>query len=126
MNHLIELARKNILPQITCRHKHVTFILYQNKIVSSGYAQAFKTDPIAKRYGYRFESIHSELHAIKRFPYRPSKLVDCQFVNIRFMANGSIGMAKPCLICQKLLVAFGVKKKNIHYTNKDGKFQSGS
>ncbi len=124
MNNLIALARKNILDQITCKHKHITFILYKNKVVSSGYAQAFKTDPTAKKYGYRFESIHSELHAIKRFPYRPGRLADCQFVNIRFMADGSVGMAKPCQICQRMLASFGVKQKNIHYTNREGKWSN--
>lgn len=100
------------------KHRHISFIIYKNRIVSIGYSQARKTDPMAKRYGHRFSSIHSELHSIKKFPFRPSKLAKCMMVNIRIMANGSIGISKPCENCQKLLIDFGLKA--VYYTNRKG------
>jgi len=88
------------------RQKHFTFILLKKRVISVGYNLSFKTHPLAGRYGYRFNNIHSELKAIQNFPYPVSLLPKFTFVNIRIMANGMLGMSKPCKCCQKLLLDF--------------------
>lgn len=116
MHKLLSLARDLI--HNADKHRHVSFILYKSNIISIGYSQSHKTDPLANKYGYRFNSIHSELQAIKRFPFPPSKLTRCTIVNVRVMANGNFGMSKPCINCQKLLKDFGLR--TVYYTNRQG------
>jgi len=100
------------------KHRHISFIILKNKIVSIGYSHSKKTDPLAKQYGHRFNSVHSEISAIKKFPFRIKKLSKCTMVNIRIMADGTIGMSKPCIHCQKLLKDFEIGE--VYYTTKDG------
>lgn len=103
------------------RFKHFSFILMRNKTLSVGYNLGFTTHPLAKKYGYRFSSIHSELKAIKNFPYSLDVLSKCKMVNIRIMKNKKLGMAKPCHICSKLLLDFELNE--IWYTDEKGKFK---
>ena len=103
------------------KSKHFSFIVIRNKILSVGYNLGFKTDPLAKKYKYRFNSTHAELAAIKNFPYPPSNLSKCKLVNIRIKANGELSMAKPCTNCAKLLQDLDLTK--IWYTNWQGEFE---
>lgn len=115
----IKIAYKLIeLPD--AHNKHFSFIVIRNKILSVGWNLSFTTHPIANKYGYRFSSIHSELKSLREFPYPPSVLSKCVLINIRIMSDGTIGMSRPCVKCQKLLRDFGISK--IYYTNRDGKF----
>ena len=117
---LVNLSYKMLdLPD--SRSKHFSFILIRNKILSSGFNLGFKTNPLSKKYGYRFNSIHSELKAIKNFPYPPSFLSKCKIVNVRIMANGELGMSKPCKKCQKLLSDFDIS--DVWYSNRNGEFE---
>jgi deoxycytidylate deaminase len=92
------------------KYKHFSFLIRRNKIVSVGYNLSFHTHPIAKKYKYRFSNIHSELAAIKNFPYSPSLLYKYTMVNVRIMGNGCIGLSKPCDKCQQLLLDFDIRK----------------
>ena len=117
---LVKLSRQMLdLPD--SKSKHFSFILMRNKILSIGYNSGWKTSPIAKQYGYRFNNIHSELAAIKNFPYPPSAMSKCKIVNIRIKANGQLSMAKPCKNCAKLLKDFDLT--DIWYTNWHGEFE---
>ena len=118
---LVKLAHKMLDLPDNHRHKHFSFILMRNKILAVGYNLSRKTNPLAKHYGHRFNNIHSELSAIKNFPYPPSLLNKCKMVNIRIMANGNLGMACPCKYCAKLLNDFSLT--NIWYTNKQGELE---
>lgn len=117
---LIKLARQ-LLNGVPSRQKHFSFLIIRNKVVSFGFNYSFKTHPLAKKYGHRFSSTHSELKALADFPFRTSKLSDCKLINIRIMANGSLGMSKPCNHCQVMLRDYGIKV--IVYTDWRGKFQ---
>lgn len=67
-----------------------------------------KTHPIAKQFGYRFAAIHSELHCILN-----AKDVDfskCYLVNIRLGDKKSLRQSKPCEVCQRLLIHYGIDK----------------
>jgi len=121
MNKLISLAR-NVL--LYTNSQHISFLVKNkkcNQIICFGINNKRKTDPLANKYGYRFSCVHSEVACIKLFPYPPSKLSQHIMINIRIMADGSIGMSKPCKICQKLLKDFGIQK--VYYTNRSGKFE---
>ena len=103
------------------KSKHFSFILIRNKILSVGYNLGYKSNPMAKRYGHRFNSTHAELAVIKNFPYSPSLLSKCKLVNIRIKANGQLSMAKPCKNCANLLRDFDLT--DIWYTNWQGEFE---
>jgi len=117
---LVNLSYKMLdLPD--SRHKHFSFILIRNKILAVGYNLSYKTNPLAKKYGYYLSSIHSELAAVKNFPYPPSGLSKCKMVNIRIMANNELGMSRPCKNCQRLLKDFDISE--VWHTNRDGEFE---
>ncbi len=107
----------------TGNRKHFSFILDGRKIISMGWSQSFKTDPMAARFGHRFSNVHSELHTIKQFPYPNSFLPDYTFVNIRIRSDRSLGLSQPCEYCQNLLRFFEIKK--LYYSNNDGGFDIG-
>ena len=101
--------------------KHVSFIVDGKQLICYGINHPFKTDPLSHQYGYRFNAIHSEVAALKVFPYPLMELCKYTMINVRILADGSVGMAKPCKICQKLLRDFGIKK--VIYTSKYGTFE---
>lgn len=119
-NFLVPKAR-NFLSLPTGHSKHFSFLLKRRNIVGFGYNKSFTTHPVAKRYGYRFAAIHSELDCILSFNGPPRELAYYTLVNLRFLANGKLGLAKPCKICQQLLSNFGIK--NIIYSNMYGDFE---
>jgi hypothetical protein len=117
---LVKIARP-LIPMVTGRGLHFSFILNRNKVLCMGFAQAFKTNPMANKYGHRFNAIHSELHAILRFPFPPRELRNCTMVNIRFLRDGSLSISRPCGPCQRLLADFEMGE--VWYTNRAGKFE---
>lgn len=100
------------------RSKHFSFILDGYRVLSEGWNQTFKTHPLAAKFGHRFSAIHAELDAIRKFPMENSYLKFCTMVNVRIMADGTIGLSKPCVHCQKLLDAFGLH--DIYYSTPEG------
>ena len=70
---------------ITRPKKHVSIIVRKNELVSVG-TNMFRTHPQAKKLGYRFEEVHSELDALKLF-------------NFRFNRFGDMRMSRPCKKC---------------------------
>jgi tRNA(Arg) A34 adenosine deaminase TadA len=97
------------------RYKHFSFILHKKRIVSVGWNNTNKSHPIAKKYGHRFNSRHSEVHAVSKFPYRIKKLRDCVIVNIRLTKKGKIAISKPCRFCQQFLAEIRIKE--VWFTN---------
>ena len=75
--------------------KHVSVIVRKNEIVSVG-TNKFRTHPLAKKYGYRFDEVHSELDALLR--YRGPK-DSMKLINFRFNRFGDMRMSKPCCSC---------------------------
>ena len=116
---LIKISRNNMELPIGGQ-LHFSFILKKKKIISFGYNNAWKSNPYALKYGHRFLAIHSELMAIKNFPYRISDLVDFTFVNVRLRKNGEIALSKPCECCQRMLIAFNINE--VYYTTNNGDF----
>lgn len=105
----------------TARHKHFSFITRKNKIIAFGWNQSFKTHPLAAKYGHRFNSIHSELHAIKNFPYPISELRDYTLINARYSpGEKKLTLAKPCSKCIYFLSCFSFRE--VLYTDNKGDF----
>ena len=75
--------------------KHVSIIVRKNEIVSVG-TNNFRTHPTAKKYGYRFDEVHSELDALLRYKGPRDKLT---LVNFRFNRFEDMRMSKPCRFC---------------------------
>lgn len=117
---LIDVA-ENLYHLPDGRQKHFSFLVERNNIVSVGWNQSFKTHPLAFKFGHRFYSTHSELHAIRNFPYHISELADYKFINLRLMGDHSIGIAKPCFCCQNMLEMFGIY--NVYYSTSNGWMQ---
>lgn len=103
------------------RQKHYSFITRRNKIYAWGYNQSFKSHPTAAKFGHRFNSIHSELSAIKSFSYPLSTLREYSLVNVRVNPTGTIrSLAKPCPKCLYFLSCFNLHE--VQYTNERGVF----
>ena len=84
-----------------------------NKLISGSWNNTRKTHPDSP---YRYQAIHAEFGALKgnwKFDVPGSTLLVA-----RVDINGKLKIAKPCSLCEKLLVAAGVKK--IFYTTRDG------
>ena len=107
---------------IECKQKHITFICKRNKIFSVG-LNSKKTDPITKKYKYRFQTTHSEISSIKNFQWPISKIEQegLVIVNVRVMANNTMGLSKPCKNCRILIRDVGFSR--CYYTNDDGNFE---
>lgn len=111
---LIDLPQSN--------RKHFSFIVRRTKIVSFGWNMAKKTHPWAAKYGKNIDYpfIHSELAAIKNFPFPPIELEKCSLINTRVCPSGKIRISKPCEHCMNLLDVFSFK--HVYYTDDEGKF----
>jgi hypothetical protein len=88
------------------RAKHFSYIIFRKKtVIAFGVNSAYKTHPLAHKYGYKFSSIHSELAAILNFPFPPARLRECKLVNVRLGLDGKVKLSKPCKCCQRLIAA---------------------
>lgn len=106
---------------MTHNFKHFSYILEKNTILSIGRNNPDKTHPLAYRFNHRFNCIHSELSAIVNFDYPHKRLHNCKIINIRITESGRIAMSRPCINCQTMLSAFGLK--DVVYSNRDGNFE---
>ena len=94
--------------------KHVSIIVRKNEIVSVG-TNNFRTHPLAKKYGYFFDEVHSELDALLR--YNRGSKDNLKLINFRFNRFGDMRMSKPCCKCLPWCVAMF---DNIWYSTNDG------
>ena len=93
--------------------KHVSIIIRKNEIVSVG-TNNFRTHPLAKKYGYRFDEVHSELDALLRYKGSKDSL---RLINFRFNRFGEMRLSKPCCKCLPWCVALF---NDIWYTSNEG------
>ena len=92
--------------------KHVSIIIRKNEVVSIG-TNNFRTHPMAKKLGYRFEEVHSELDALLRYKGPKDNL---KLLNFRFNRFKDMRMSKPCCKCLPWCVALF---DEIWYTTND-------
>ena len=93
--------------------KHVSIIVRKNEIVAVG-TNHFRTHPLAKKYGYRFDEVHSELDALLRYKGEKDNL---KLINYRFNRFGDMRMSKPCRYC---LPWCDIVFDDIWYSTNDG------
>ena len=93
--------------------KHVSLILRKNQVVSVG-TNDNRTHPLAKKYGYRNDEVHSELDALLRYRGPKDGLT---LVNFRFNPKKQIRMSRPCPICIGWCLAIF---DDIYYTTSKG------
>ena len=92
--------------------KHVSIIAVKNKILSVG-TNKTKTHPLAKKYGYMFGELHSELDAMRRIePQRGMILINYRMNRFLELRN-----AKPCCKCMPWCLTLF---KDIYYTTNEG------
>ena len=108
----IDVARPISL-QIERQKKHVSLVVRKGIVESVGTNQ-FKTHPLAKKYGYRYDEVHSELDALLKYKGSKDGLT---LVNFRFNSDGEMRMSKPCCLCLPWCTAVF---DNIFYTTNDG------
>ena len=99
--------------QIPRPKKHVSIIVRKNEIVAVG-TNNFRTHPLAKKYGYFFDEVHSELDALLR--YRGAK-DNLKLFNFRFNRFGDMRISKPCCRCLPWCTALF---DDIWYTTNEG------
>lgn len=93
--------------------KHTSLILRKGKVVSVG-TNNFRTHPLAKKYGYRFDEVHSELDALLKYDGPKNGLT---LVNIRYNRFKQMRFSKPCAKCLKWCLAIF---DDIWYTTDEG------
>lgn len=97
---MIEIALPVTL-EISRPKKHTSLIIRRGKIVSVG-TNKFRTHPLAKKYGYRFDEVHSELDALLRYNGPKDGLI---LVNARFNRFREMRFSRPCANCLKWCLA---------------------
>ena len=111
---LINLALPLCL-EIPRQKRHVSLIFVKNRLITYG-TNDFKTHPEAKKLGYLYNEMHSELDAFRKVPknLRNKKLT---LVNIRTNAYGKLRMSRPCSVCEGWCVEVFDK---IFYSDNEG------
>lgn len=97
---------------------HLAAILKRNKSIIKIGTNSYKTDPKFKRThdnGVIDYQLHAEMDVLRL--YKPGD----EITVLRFLADGSLTMAKPCKHCQQFLIDAGVKR--VLFSNWNGEIQ---
>tara|TARA_Y100000592_G_scaffold32122_1_gene51114 strand:- start:1252 stop:1635 length:384 start_codon:yes stop_codon:yes gene_type:complete len=82
-----------------CRSKrHVSLITTKKGSILACGTNQFRTHPLAKQYGYRYDEVHSELDALLKLP-KGADRNDLILLNFRFNRFGDMRISKPCCLC---------------------------
>lgn len=111
LSKLITIA-KPISMDLERSKKHVSIIVSKGEILSIG-TNEFKTHPAAKKIGYRYDEMHSELSAL----IRCSERKNLHLYNFRFNRFGEMRLARPCCLCLPWCKAVF---KTIHHSTTSG------
>lgn len=94
-----------LYPSVNSRNqsKHFSFVLKKSAILAIGVNNSEKTHPLAQKYGYIYNAIHSELAALISYGKEWDRRLT--LLNIRIMAydRKSTGLSMPCKRCIRLL-----------------------
>lgn len=102
------------------RFKVGAVIVKKGKLISAG-ANSDKSHPVQKRYdserGFKtHHSCHAEVRAILNS--KVNVLTGCSIYVYRETKNGTLGKARPCAACIKMLRDYDIKR--IFYTTEEG------
>lgn len=109
--------------------RHVSFLLFRDRIVSIGINNPYKTHPMSLKYNFRGRDdtdirydigIHSELSAVIRLGRED--LQKHSLINVRINRENQIAMSKPCHGCLDMIKRLRIGK--VLFTNKSGEFST--
>jgi hypothetical protein len=103
---------KELCLHIDRAKRHCSIIIRKDRVISVG-TNKMKTHPMAKKYGYLFDELHSELDAFRKCNERDG----LELWNFRFNRFGNERLSCPCSKC--LPWCFEVFD-NIYYTTGTG------
>lgn len=86
------------------QHHHAAFVVVGGKIQS---------------IGYNIGDTHAEVKALQQL--WPNKRHGVKVYSFRWRKNGTMGMAKPCIHCEKYMRDAGVKV--VYYSDSNGQIQ---
>tara|TARA_Y100001938_G_C8040308_1_gene405820 strand:- start:674 stop:1039 length:366 start_codon:yes stop_codon:yes gene_type:complete len=107
-----DMLARELVKGIDRPKKHVSIIVYKNKILAAGVNRA-KTHPKAKEYGYMFGELHSELDAVRKIEPQEGLIL----VNYRMNRFLEFRNSKPCSKCMPWCLALF---REIYYTTNEG------
>ena len=84
-------------------------ILSKNRVISVGFNQRFKTNPFIRKFDPH-KTIHAEMSAIFRIKNKSLLKGATMVVYREKNEDKSIGMAKPCPVCQEIMKHYGFEK----------------
>jgi deoxycytidylate deaminase len=91
-----------------CYYQLCALVVRKNRVIGVGYNNP-KTHPRALT---KMKQQHAELAAILAAP--SLDLSGCELIVVRARRDHKMGMAKPCLACQRIIHAARIKK--VYYT----------
>lgn len=115
---LLEIARATIDFGVYKKAYHVSFLVRGKRIESIGVNSPRKTHSLSKSFG---QYTHSEVHSIVKYRGWVSDIPKCDLYNVRVDKHNVVCNSRPCLSCQKVIEAFGVRR--VYYTNDQGGFE---
>ncbi|MHC4278169.1 MAG: hypothetical protein ACYSTI_12740 [Planctomycetota bacterium] len=117
MESRIELA-KNMARKSPSRFRLGAVLVKRRRIISTGYNQMSKTHPLQEKYhdGSHTLGTHAEVHAC--IGVSADDLLGAEVYVARLLKDGTQALAKPCLVCRKVLSSLGVYR--VVYTTPEG------
>jgi tRNA(Arg) A34 adenosine deaminase TadA len=122
---LVEISKALKGKMQTGRAFHTTFVLSKSKVLTIGINDYTKTHPLTHEYTSRFANrhdyiagLHSEISAITKMG--EVEFWDYDFVNVRIMNTGELGMSRPCHNCHAIVQKYGYNK--FYYSDEFGRF----
>lgn len=104
------------------KFNHVSIICRQGRILAIGLNNQYKTHTQASKFRPEWCFLHSELSCIIKLKNKTGvDLAKCELYNVRIGKAGVCLLARPCMMCQKLVIAANFK--NVYYTNNWGLFE---
>lgn len=100
------------------KYIHFAYVTDGNKILSVGFNKPTKSHPLAYAYNKNSAYVHAEAAAIISFNFDLDRLRHCDVYSIRINKNGCPMLAKPCKICEKILLDFNLR--SVYYSGMVG------
>jgi len=113
-----ELAAKTAL-RSDSKFRLGAVLAKRNRAISWGWNDMRRTHPIMREYNYDkawVPGVHAEIDACLGVDRDDLNNADVYVVRIR--KDGSYGLAKPCLICTRILKSMGISRA--YYSTEEG------
>lgn len=111
---------KNMALKSLSKYRLGAVIVQSNTAISSGFNNMLKTHPLMQQYNPKRHKYatgtHAEVQAMIGCERQHLRGADLYVV--RVLKNEEFANAKPCLICQRVMNAIGIR--NVYYTTGNG------